>query len=86
MKMKQMFIAVALVAASASVSALAQSVQPAASTPVQSNVASASTGQWTPPYGQAVKPKTRAQVYHELIHAEQDGQLAYLDSTVYAGG
>ncbi|MGF6675455.1 DUF4148 domain-containing protein [Paraburkholderia sp. WSM4174] len=30
------------------------------------------------------RPKTRAQVYQELVHAEQDGQLAYLNSTIYA--
>ena len=36
------------------------------------------------PYGQPVAGKTRAQVYQELVHAERDGQLAYLNSTVYA--
>jgi hypothetical protein len=41
-------------------------------------------GQWAPPYGQPLAGKTRAQVYQELVHAEQDGQLAYLNSTVYA--
>ena len=51
----------------------------------QSNGASAPTGQWTPPYGQPVQQVTRAQVYQELEHAEKDGQIAYLDSTVYAG-
>ncbi|ALP66085.1 MULTISPECIES: DUF4148 domain-containing protein [Paraburkholderia] len=44
----------------------------------------AMAGQWVPPYGEAVQPKTRAQVYQELIQAEKDGQLAYLNSTVYA--
>lgn len=39
---------------------------------------------WVAPYGQPVAEKTRAQVYQELIQAEQDGQLAYLNSTVYA--
>jgi hypothetical protein len=38
--------------------------------------------------GAAVRPArqslTRAQVYQDLVHAEQDGQLAYLDSVVYA--
>lgn len=43
-------------------------------------------GQWVPPYGQAVAPKTRAQVYQELVHAEQDGQLDYLNSTLYSHG
>jgi hypothetical protein len=41
-------------------------------------------GQWVPPYGQPVPEKTRAQVYQELVQAEQDGQLAYLNSTLYA--
>ncbi|MBN3856607.1 DUF4148 domain-containing protein [Paraburkholderia sp. Ac-20340] len=39
---------------------------------------------WVPPYGQPVAQKTRAQVYQELIQAENDGQLAYLDSVVFA--
>jgi hypothetical protein len=43
-----------------------------------------SPGQWAAPYGQPVAGKTRAQVYHELIKAEHDGQLDYLNSTVYA--
>jgi hypothetical protein len=41
-------------------------------------------GSWVPPYGQATGEKTRAQVYRELVHAEKDGQLAYLNSTIYA--
>ena len=41
-------------------------------------------GQWVAPYGQPVAGKTRAEVYQELVHAEQDGQLAYLNKTVYA--
>ncbi|PMS27520.1 hypothetical protein C0Z16_24535 [Paraburkholderia rhynchosiae] len=55
-------------------------------TQVASNATSAGAtgGQWVPPYGQPVVPKTRAQVYQELVHAEQDGQLAYLNSTIYA--
>jgi hypothetical protein len=41
-------------------------------------------GQWVAPYGQPVASRTRAQVYQRLVKAEQDGQLSYLDSTVYA--
>lgn len=41
-------------------------------------------GAWVPPYGQAIAPKTRAQVYGELVQAEKDGQLNYLNSVVYA--
>ncbi|MFP3588228.1 DUF4148 domain-containing protein [Paraburkholderia sp. SIMBA_055] len=53
---------------------------------VASNAASptSATGGWVAPYGQPVAGKTRAQVYQELVHAEQDGQLAYLNSTIYA--
>jgi len=46
----------------------------------------AQVGQWVPPYDEAVQPKTRAQVYQELVQAEKVGQLAYLNSTIYAGG
>ncbi|AWV01931.1 hypothetical protein DM992_20805 [Burkholderia sp. JP2-270] len=41
-------------------------------------------GQWVPPYGQPIHEKTRAEVRAELVHAEQDGQLKYLNSTLYA--
>jgi hypothetical protein len=41
--------------------------------------------QWAPSTGQPSTQKTRAQVYQELVHAQQDGQLAYLNSTVYRG-
>jgi hypothetical protein len=44
----------------------------------------AQAGGWVPPYGQPVAEKTRAQVYQELVEAEKDGQLAYLNSTLYA--
>jgi hypothetical protein len=41
-------------------------------------------GQWVAPYGQPVAGRTRAQVYQRLVNAEQDGQLSYLDKTLYA--
>ncbi|ATF86151.1 MULTISPECIES: DUF4148 domain-containing protein [Burkholderia] len=44
----------------------------------------AANGQWVAPYGQPVHEKTRAEVYQELVQAEQDGQLQYLNSTLYA--
>jgi hypothetical protein len=31
-----------------------------------------------------VQPETRSQVYHDLVHAERDGQMQHLDSTIYA--
>lgn len=61
----------------------AQASQAATTTQVAAND-TASTGAWVPPYGQPVAQKTRTQVYHELVQAEQDGQLAYLNSTLYA--
>jgi hypothetical protein len=29
---------------------------------------------------------TRAQVYQDLVHSEQDGQLQYLNKTLYSHG
>ncbi|WP_051672427.1 DUF4148 domain-containing protein [Caballeronia glathei] len=87
--MMKMSIAVALFGFMAATSAFAQSsTQPEASpTTNVTTVASVNldqTGQWVPPDSLAIAPETRAQVYHELVKAEKDGQLAYLDSTLYA--
>ncbi|MBR8306316.1 DUF4148 domain-containing protein [Burkholderia cenocepacia] len=41
-------------------------------------------GEWVPPYGQPIHEKTRAEVHAELVQAEQDGQLKYLNSTLYS--
>ena len=54
--------------------------------PQNDQVAAQNAGQWVPPNGSTVTPKTRAQVYHELVKAEQDGQLSYLDTTLYSHG
>jgi curli biogenesis system outer membrane secretion channel CsgG len=86
--MKRIIFAVAAVACSACVSAFAQTstgAQPADGTAqVASNSAMAAGGQWVAPDDQPTEQKTRAQVYQELVQAEHDGQLAYLDSTIYA--
>ncbi|WP_144110516.1 DUF4148 domain-containing protein [Paraburkholderia sp. BCC1886] len=94
--MKSLTLMVAFVGVTATASAFAQSTAPAAqlsaapSMQVASNSTMAMTGSgsgmgagsWVAP---SVAPeKTRAQVYRELVHAEKDGQLAYLDSTIYA--
>ena len=81
--MKTMMIALALAGLATTGSAFAQSTTtaPAPTTVAQTTVAQA--GQWIPPDGQTVAPKTRAQVYQELVKAEQDGQLDYLDRTLY---
>lgn len=86
--MKTLMIVAALAGLVTTTSAFAQSanagtasVRPAA-TQVAANANA--QGSWVPPYGQPVAQKTRAQVYQELVQAEQDGQLAYLNSTLYA--
>ena len=90
--MKSLTLAIAFIGATATASAFAQS----ATAPAQQNTAPAmqvaqnsttgsnGAGSWVAPYGQATGEKTRAQVYQELVHAEKDGQLAYLNSTLYA--
>jgi hypothetical protein len=92
--MKTLMIIAALAGVVTTTSAFAQTTSPAAGTqpgqPAATQVASIEAapttgpGAWVPPYGQPVHEKTRAEVYHELVQAEQDGQLAYLNSTVYA--
>ena len=82
--MKHLFFALALVASSTCVSAFAQTPSPAQTTNGSAQVASNDADQWVAPYSQAPVSKTRAQVYNELVQAERDGQLAALNSTIYA--
>jgi hypothetical protein len=90
--MKSLTLAIALIGATTTASAFAQSTSAptqqsaAPSMQVAANTTSAvsAAGSWVSPYGQATGGKTRAQVYQELVHAEKDGQLAYLNSTLYA--
>jgi hypothetical protein len=69
-------------------SAFAQSTStPTTVPPGSGNVATTTdqqqtAGQWVPP--DEISNKTRAQVYRELIQAQQDGQIAYLNETLYA--
>jgi len=80
----------ALLGILASSSAFAQSSPATSTTPNASTTtvamsgATPQDGTWVAPYGQAIGPKTRAQVYGELVQAQKDGQLAYLNRTVYA--
>jgi hypothetical protein len=88
-EMKYLTIVVAMLAATATGSAFAQtnsSNAPATSIGAQvaSNDGATAQGPAVPAWGQPVHEKTRAEVYQELVHAEQDGQLAYLNSTLYA--
>jgi hypothetical protein len=90
--MKSLTLAIAFIGATATASAFAQSTTapsqqnaaPSMQVAANSTAAVTAAGSWVAPYGQAVAGKTRAQVYQELVHAEKDGQLAYLNSTVYA--
>lgn len=81
----------ALISLAASTSAFAQTAtgsntpQPGSGNASFTTASTADTsGQWVAPYGQPVAAKSRAQVYKSLVRAEQDGQLSYLDSTLYA--
>jgi hypothetical protein len=89
--MKIMMIAALVSLAATTGTAFAQSTpgsnnaQPAQTTTTFTNGATPDqNGQWVPPDGQPIAGETRAQVYHELVKAEQDGQLAYLNHTLYA--
>jgi ABC-type glycerol-3-phosphate transport system substrate-binding protein len=82
--MKTMMITLAFAGLATTGSAFAQSTTPA-QTPAQAPtpVTVAQAGQWVPPDGQAIAPKTRAEVYQDLVKSEQDGQLDYLNRTLY---
>jgi hypothetical protein len=83
--MKTLLLTLTLAATAFTTSAFAQSAAPAnTSAPAAAPMTVAQAGQWTAPYGQAIPEKTRGQVYRSLIHAEQDGRIAYLDKNVYA--
>jgi hypothetical protein len=89
--MKTMIIAALVSLAATTGTAFAQSApaangaQPAQGVTTFTNGTTPSQdGQWVPPDGQPMAAKSRAQVYHELVKSEQDGQLAYLNKTLYA--
>lgn len=85
--MKALLLTIALATASLTTSAFAQTtVTPAASVAATSNAPMmvAQSSPWSGSPGMAMPEKTHAQVYRSLVHAEQDGQLAYLDKNVYA--
>ncbi|HEX3637039.1 MAG TPA: hypothetical protein VHV99_16440 [Paraburkholderia sp.] len=95
--MKYMTIAIAFAGTLSATAAFAQSTPSALSVnprpatravQIASNTTPVASpaGQPVAPSGQPLAGKTRAQVYQELVHAEKDGQFAYLYSTIYAGG
>jgi hypothetical protein len=85
--MKHYLITV-LIAGSASMSVFAQTSGPV--TPANDSAEVAQTGstvqkgEWTSPQNQPAMGKTRTEVRQELIQAERDGELQYLNSTVFA--
>ena len=89
--MKYLIASVALVASVAAGSAFAQ-VNPevAPTTPAAAQWQSAAAQptpqatQEVPSYAQPIHAKTRAEVYQELVQAQQDGSLAIMNKT-YAG-
>ena len=80
--MKTMMIAIAFAGLAATGSAFAQDTAQAQA-PAPAPVIVAQAGQWVPPDGQTTAPKTRAEVYQDLVKSEQDGQLDYLNRTLY---
>lgn len=90
--MKSLTLAIAFIGVTATASAFAQSTPtqapqqnaaPSMQVAANTTPSISAAGTWVAP-GQPAMEKTRAQVYRELVHAEKDGQLAYLNSTVYA--
>ncbi|WP_309491462.1 hypothetical protein [Trinickia mobilis] len=78
----------ALVSGSVFISACASALPPQAA---GNGVSQAAQTAAADPAGQSANPsdppataKTRAEVYQELVRAERDGQLANLNSTIYA--
>jgi hypothetical protein len=92
--MKLALITFALAGATLCGSAFAQTAAPmapattasAATTPSDPSSTGAQAGQWVAPYGQPVQGLTRAQVYQDLVHSEQDGQYQYLNQELYSHG
>jgi hypothetical protein len=87
--MKKLNTAIACAACCLCVSAFAQTTtaMPPGATPTHTaaqTAAPASQGQWTSPERGSASGLTRAEVYQQLVRAEDDGQLAHLNATVYA--
>ncbi|HEY3597851.1 MAG TPA: hypothetical protein VGL08_10125 [Paraburkholderia sp.] len=94
--MKPLMIGLAVVAAMVSGQAFAQASTPAsapanadatntttvAQAAANPNSAAEQVGGWVAP--DSLPGKTRAQVYQEMVHAQQDGETARLNATLYA--
>ena len=80
--MRRLVIAFSVVGLLATSSAFAADTSTSAAPPPTA----APSDPWVPPGSEAIAPKTRAQVYQELIQSEKSGQLDYLNSTLYWHG
>jgi hypothetical protein len=85
--MKSLMLAV-VISLAASSTAFAQSNTGSSDSPLGAGNASfttaATSSDQAASYGQPVAGRTRAEVYQRLVTAEKDGQMSYLDKTVYA--
>jgi hypothetical protein len=79
--MKYLMISIALMGATATASAYAQSNPSNGQTAADAAQMAPNT---TSAYSQLAAGETRPQIYQELVQAKQDGQLAYLNKTIYA--
>ncbi len=82
MKSKAVLLALTVVVSASSGAAFAQATQPSQQNSISDNNTNA-TAQWVTPENRH-SGMTRAQVNRELVRAEHDGQIARLDSTLYA--
>jgi hypothetical protein len=80
--MKHLFIACAIAGLTTSV--FAQSNTSPVPDTHHAPAAASYVSQQTPSYSAPVMTKTRAEVYQELVQAQQDGSLAQMNATTYA--
>jgi hypothetical protein len=80
-KLVRILVATAMVSAVVPVFAQTTTAQSQSAPVAATQPAAPATRDWNANHGLT---KTRAQVYQELVHAQQDGQLDYLNRTVYA--
>lgn len=83
--MKTAIVAAAILTALTVSPAFAAATQ-TGQTPEINTIQGSEVGGWTAPGQSSAREKTRAQVRHELIQAEKDGQLAYLNAMLYSHG
>ena len=84
--MKKLALTYLVLGSFAAGSAFADTATPApsnapAATQTTTTVAQAS---WSATDPQSAQGETRGEVYHDLVHAKQDGEMASLNSTLYA--